>query len=103
MDSMKSKAKLKAILDIIDQMDEMELAGLGGEEEKPAELTMVSVEGKPMKGEMSEDYMEEEEPMEDTAMDQMEDVAEGEPAETEEEMDPSSALGKLRKRLKGVA
>jgi hypothetical protein len=100
---MKSKAKLKAILDIIDQMDEMELAGLGGEEEKPAELTMVSVEGKPMKGEMPEDYMEEEEPMEDTAMDQMEDAAEGEPAETEEEMDPSSALGKLRKRLKGVA
>jgi hypothetical protein len=97
---MKSKATLKAILDIINQMDDMELAGLNGEEEEPSGLTMISVEKKPS---MKDDMMEEEEPMEDTAMDQAEDVSEGEMPETEEEMDSSSALGRLRKRLKGVA
>ncbi|CAB4157301.1 hypothetical protein UFOVP683_14 [uncultured Caudovirales phage] len=108
MDNMKqdmgAKAKIKAILSIIDQMDEMELEGLSGSEEKPVGVTMVSVEKKPsMKGHMMEDSMESEEPTEDTAMDQMEDVSEGEDPETEEEIDPNSALGKLRKRLKGVA
>ena len=90
---MGTKAKIKAILSIIDQMDEMELEGLSGGEEKPVGVTMVSVEKKPQM----------EEPMEDTSEDQMEDVAEEESPETEEEMDPNSALGRLRKRLKGVA
>jgi hypothetical protein len=47
--------------------------------------------------------MEEEgEPEEDTVIDQVEDVAEGETPETEEEMDESSVLGRLRKRLQGA-
>lgn len=106
MDSMKdglgTKAKLKAILDIIDQMDEMKLDRLkNGSSEKPVGVTMVSIEKKkPMD---MEDASEEYEPEENTGLDQVEDVAEGEAPETEEEMDESSALGRLRKRLKGIA
>lgn len=95
------KAKLKAILDIINQMDELKLEGLGGNKsDKPVGVTMVSVEKKKPE---SEDMSEPSEPTENTGLDQVEDVSEGEAPETEEEMDESSALGRLRKRLKGIA
>lgn len=106
MDNMKDgigkKAKLKAILDIIDQMDEMELEGLGGMEEEPVGVTMVSVKKKKpeMMGENGE-YSEEPE------MEKSESMAGAEmpeeEAEDEEEYDQNSALGKLRMRLKGIA
>jgi hypothetical protein len=96
---MGTKAKIKAILNIMDQMDELELEGLRGDEEKPVGVTMVSVEKKKPNMEMSE----ESEYPEESEMDATEDMAEGEMPEMEEEEDSSSALGKLRKRLKGVA
>jgi hypothetical protein len=98
--NMNIKAKLQAIVNIINEMDDMELKDMtSSEEEEPKKITMVSIKAKPM-GE--EDMMEEGEPAEDTKKDQMEDVAEGEAPETEEEEDPQSALGRLRKRLQGA-
>ncbi len=55
-----------------------------------------------MKDHMMEDASEENEPPENTIKDQVEDVLEREPPETEEEIDPNSVLGRLRKKLKGV-
>lgn len=95
---MNMKSKIKAILNIINEMDEMELNDMASEEEiEPKKVTMVSIKAKPI----DEDLMEESEPNENTKMDQMEDVAEGESPETEEENDPYSTLGRLRKRLQG--
>ena len=95
---MNMKSKIKAILNIINEMDEMELNDMASEEEiEPKKVTMVSIKAKPI----DEDLMEEGEPKENTKMDQMEDVAEGESPETEEENDPYSTLGRLRKRLQG--
>lgn len=95
---MNMKSKIKAILNIINEMDEMELNDMTSEEEiEPKKVTMVSIKAKPI----DEDLMEESEPNENTKMDQMEDVAEGESPETEEESDPYSTLGRLRKRLQG--
>lgn len=95
---MNMKSKIKAILNIINEMDEMELNDMTSEEEiEPKKVTMVSIKAKPI----DEDLMEESEPKENTKMDQMEDVAEGESPETEEENDPYSTLGRLRKRLQG--
>lgn len=95
---MNMKSKIKAILNIINEMDEMELNDMTSEEEiEPKKVTMVSIKAKPI----DEDLMEEGEPKENTKMDQMEDVAEGESPETEEENDPYSTLGRLRKRLQG--
>ena len=102
-------AKLKAIADIISQMDDMELEKLmpkSGEDIKPEKkgITIVKVESNkvPMKDHMMEDASEEIEPPENTIKDQVEDVSEGESPETEEEIDPNSVLGRLRKKLKGV-
>lgn len=98
MDDLNLKAKLKAIVNIINEMDDMELNDMAKEEEPKKEgITMVSIKAKPS----NEDTMEENEPPENTAKDQMEDVAEGEAPETEEEADPNSVLGRLRKRLQG--
>lgn len=95
---MNMKSKIKAILNIINEMDEMELNDMTSEEEiEPKKVTMVSIKAKPI----DEDLMEEGEPKENTKMDQIEDVAEGESPETEEESDPYSTLGRLRKRLQG--
>lgn len=95
---MNMKSKIKAILNIINEMDEMELNDMTSEEEiEPKKVTMVSIKAKPI----DEDLMEESEPKENTKIDQMEDVAEGESPETEEENDPYSTLGRLRKRLQG--
>ena len=101
MDNMNMRAKLQAIFNIISEMDDMELKDMAssGEEEEPKKVTMVSIKAKPME---DEDMMEESEPMENTKKDQMEDISEGEEPETEEEADPQSALGRLRKRLQGA-
>jgi hypothetical protein len=100
MDDLNLKSKLKAIFNIINEMDDMELKDMASsEEEDPKKITMVSIKAKPME---EEDMMEEGEPPEDTKEDQVEDVAEGEAPETEEEEDPNSALGRLRKRLQGA-
>lgn len=100
MDDLNLKSKLKAIFNIINEMDDMELKDMtSSEEENPKKITMVSIKAKPME---EEDMMEEGEPQEDTKEDQVEDVAEGEAPETEEEEDPNSALGRLRKRLQGA-
>ncbi len=82
-------AKLKAIMDIISQMDDMEMDRLmpkeemGMEEIKPEKkgLTIVKLESdkKPMM-EMEED--------------------EGEEEEDDEEVDPSSVLGRLQAKMK---
>lgn len=96
------KSKLQAIINIINEMDDMELNDMAKSEEEPTDgkgLTMISIKAKPT----SEDMMEEGEPPENTKKDQVEDVAEGEAPETEEEIDPSSPLGRLRKRLQGSA
>jgi hypothetical protein len=64
-------------------------------EEEPTDdkgLTMISIKAKPS----SEDMMEEEEPMENE-----EEMPEEEMPEEEEKIDPSSALGRLKKRLQG--
>ena len=92
------KSKIKALLSIIDQMDEMELEGLRGEEEKPIGVTMVSVEKK----KPSEEMLGKSEYPEESEMDESGNMTEEEMPDMEEE-DPSSALGRLRKRLKGVA
>jgi hypothetical protein len=86
MDDLNLKSKLKAIFNIINEMDDMELKDMASsEEEDPKKITMVSIKAKPMEEDM------------------MEDVAETEAPETEEEEkeDPNSALGRLRKRLLG--
>ena len=95
--------------DIISQMDDMELEKLmpkSGEDIKPEKkgITIVKVESNkvPMKDHMMEDASEENEPPENTIKDQAEDVSEGEPPKTEEEIDTKSVLGRLRKKLKGV-
>jgi hypothetical protein len=93
MDDLNLKSKLKAIFNIINEMDDMELKDMASseEEEDPKKITMVSIKAKPIE----EDMMGEE--------DMMEDVAETETPEPEEEEkeDPNSALGRLRKRLQG--
>lgn len=95
MDDLNLKSKLKAIFNIINEMDDIELKDMASsEEEDPKKITMVSIKAKPIE----EENMMEEEPSED----EMEDVAEGEAPETEEEEDPNSALGRLRKRLQGA-
>jgi hypothetical protein len=83
---MNIKSKLKAILDIINEMDEMELNDMVSPEEEsmeeegmPKKVTMVSIKAKPMEKET----MPEEEEI------------------PEEEEDPNSSLGRLRKRLQG--
>ncbi len=83
-------AKLKAIMDIISQMDDMEMDRLIPKEEMDMEeikpekkgLTIVKLESdkKPMM-EMEEDKGEEEE-------------------DDEEEIDPSSVLGRLQAKMK---
>lgn len=90
------KAKLQAIVNIVNEMDDMELSKLSESEDEmePKKISMVSIKAKPME--------EEGEPEEDTIIDQVEDIAEGEAPETEEEMDESSVLGRLRKRLQGA-
>lgn len=98
MDDMNLKSKLQAIFNIINEMDDMELKDMASSEEEPKKVTMVSIKAKPAE----EDMMEEDEPLENTKIDQAEDVAEGESPETEEEEDPNSALGRLRKRLQGT-
>ena len=82
---MNIKSKLKAILDIINEMDEMELNDMVSPEESmeeegmPKKVTMVSIKAKPME----EESMPEEKEI------------------PEEEEDPNSSLGRLRKRLQG--
>ena len=90
MPGLMKSAKLKAIMDIISQMDDMEMDRLmpkeeiGMEEIKPEKkgLTIVKLESdkKPMM-EMEEDEGEEEEG-------------------DEEEIDPSSVLGRLQAKMK---
>ncbi len=95
MDDLNLKSKLKAIFNIINEMDDIELKDMASsEEEDPKKITMVSIKAKPIE----EENMMEEEPSED----EMENVAKGEAPETEEEEDPNSALGRLRKRLQGA-
>lgn len=102
------KAKLQAVINIINEMDDMELSKMTSDSEseedsssKPQKISMVAIKAKPMETE-SEDMSEEGEPKENTVLDQVEDVAENEAPETEEEMDESSVLGRLRKRLQGA-
>jgi hypothetical protein len=112
MPGIMKQAKMKAIMDIISQMEDMELEKLMPKEMSDMEkikpekkgITIVKVESNkvPMKDHMAEDASEENEPPENTIKDQAEDVSEGEPPETEEEIDPNSVLGRLRKKLKGV-
>jgi hypothetical protein len=89
MPGLMKSAKLKAIMDIISQMDDMDMDRLmpkeemGMEEIKPGKkgLTIVKLESdkKPMM-EMEED--------------------EGEEEEDDEEVDPSSVLGRLQAKMK---
>lgn len=101
MDSL--KAKLQAVVNIINEMDDMELSEMSESENEmePKKISMVAIKAKPME-KSEEDMYEESEPEEDTVLDQVEDVAENETPETEEEMDESSVLGRLRKRLQGA-
>ena len=100
MDSL--KAKLQAVVNIINEMDDMELSEMSAENEmEPKKISMVAIKAKPIE-KLEEDMYEEGEPEENTALDQVEDVAENEEPETEEEMDESSVLGRLRKRLQGA-
>lgn len=101
MDSL--KAKLQAVVNIINEMDDMELSEMSESENEmePKKISMVAIKAKPME-KSEEDMYEENEPEEDAALDQVEDVAENEEPETEEEMDESSVLGRLRKRLQGA-
>jgi hypothetical protein len=94
MDSMKSKAKLKAILDVISQMDDMELSRLMPKDEmgmEPMDEEMMKPEKKGitiMKLESSKKpEMEEEDDME-------------EEGDSEESIDPLSSLARLKERLK---
>ena len=116
MQGLMKSAKLKAIMDIISQMDDMEMSRLIPKEEMDMEsedkmkpekkgITIIKIQSdkSPMKDHMVEDASEEDEPKENTIKDQYEDVSEGEPPETEEEIDPNSILGRLRRKLKGVA
>ena len=104
------KAKLQAVINIINEMDDMELSKMTSDSEseedgssKPQKISMVAIKAKPMETETeNEDMSEDGEPKENTVLDQMEDVAENEAPETEEEMDESSVLGRLRKRLQGA-
>ena len=106
-------AKLKAIMDIISQMDDMELQRLMPKDKMDMEsikpekkgITIVKLESNksPMDEHMSEDMAEEDEPIENTIKDQVEDVSEGEPPEIKEEIDPNSVLGRFRRKLKGIA
>ncbi len=90
MPGLMKSAKLKAIMDIISQMDDMEMDRLIPKEEMDMEeikpekkgLTIVKLESdkKPMM-EMEEDKGEEEE-------------------DDEEEIDPSSVLGRLQAKMK---
>ena len=104
-------AKMKAIMDIISQMDDMELSRLMPKDETDMEsvkpekkgITIVKLESNKSPNEhMAEDMAEEDEQVENTIKDQIEDVSEGEPPETPEEIDPNSVLGRLRKKLKGL-
>lgn len=97
------KAKLQAVVNIINEMDDMELSEMSESENEmePKKISMVAIKAKPME-KSEEDMYEESEPEEDTVLDQVEDVAENETPETEEEMDESSVLGRLRKRLQGA-
>ena len=89
MPGLMKSAKLKAIMDIISQMDDMEMNRLMPKEEMDMEeikpekkgLTIVKLESdkKPMM-EMEED--------------------EGEEEEDDEEVDPSSVLGRLQAKMK---
>lgn len=101
MDSL--KAKLQAVVNIINEMDDMELSEMSESENEmePKKISMVAIKAKPME-KSEEDMYEKGEPKEDTVLDQVEDVAENEAPETEEEMDESSVLGRLRKRLQGA-
>ncbi len=90
MQGLMKSAKLKAIMDILSQMDDMEMNRLIPKEEMDIEeikpekkgLTIVKLESdkKPMM-EMEEDEGEEEE-------------------DDEEEIDPSSVLGRLQAKMK---
>lgn len=97
------KAKLQAVVNIINEMDDMELSEMSESENEmePKKISMVAIKAKPIE-KSEEDMYEEGEPEEDTVLDQVEDVAENEEPETEEEMDESSVLGRLRKRLQGA-
>lgn len=89
MPGLMKSAKLKAIMDIISQMDDMEMDRLMPKEEMDMEeikpekkgITIVKLESdkKPMM-EMEED--------------------EGEEEEDDEEVDPSSVLGRLQAKMK---
>lgn len=112
MQGLMKDAKMKAIMDIISQMDDMELNRLMPKDKidmesvKPEKkgITIVKLESnKSPSDHMKEDMAEEGEPVENTIKDQFEDVSEGEPPETEEEIDPNSILGRLRKKLKGMS
>ena len=85
---------MKAIMQIIDAMDEMDLGKLGEDTKEPEKkgLTMISIEGKP-KPEMEEEEKEEGE-IEIPEEKKSEDIE-------EKEEDPNSALARLRKKLKG--
>lgn len=97
------KAKLQAVVNIINEMDDMELSKMSESEDdnQPQKISMVSIKAKPIE-KSEEDMYEKGEPEEDTVLDQVEDVAENEAPETEEEIDESSVLGRLRKRLQGA-
>lgn len=97
------KAKLQAVVNIINEMDDMELSKMSESEDdsQPQKISMVSIKAKPIE-KSEEDMSEEGEPKENTVLDQVEDVAENEAPETEEEMDENSVLGRLRKRLQGA-
>ena len=90
------KSKLQAIVNIINEMDDMELSKMTESEEEmsPEKVTMVSIKAKP------EMEMEEEMPESESEKMPEEEMAE---TETEEEpIDESTVLGRLRKRLQGA-
>lgn len=113
MQGIMKQAKLKAIMDIISQMDDLEMdrmmpkdmeSDIVKPEKKGITIMKIQSSKSPesgMKDHMAEDMAEEDEPTENTIKDQYEDVSEGEPPETEEEIDPNSVLGRLRRKLKG--
>jgi hypothetical protein len=115
MPGIMKQAKLKAIMDIISQMDDLEMdrmmpkdmeSDIVKPEKKGITIMKIQSSKSPkseMKDHMAEDMAEEDEPIENTIKDQYEDVSEGEAPETEEEMDPYSILGRLRRKLKGKA
>ena len=99
MNDLRKKAKMQAIMDIMKQMDDLELDRLS-----PKESMMDDMEMEEMKPEKKLTVMkiEKSKPeMEIEIEPEMEEDENGmqEAKETDEEIDPSSSLARLRKRL----